>query len=40
VLAKRAKMELNTFLQNITRARRMMADCLRKQGVNLAEELA
>jgi len=40
VLAKRAKMELNTFLQNITRARRLMAECLRKQGVDLAEELA
>jgi RNA polymerase sigma-70 factor (ECF subfamily) len=40
VLAKRVKMELNTFLQNVTRARRLMAECLRKQGVDLAEELA
>jgi RNA polymerase sigma-70 factor (ECF subfamily) len=40
VLAKRLKMELNTFLQNITRARRLMAECLRKRGVDLAAELA
>jgi DNA-directed RNA polymerase specialized sigma24 family protein len=40
LLAKRAKMELNTFLQNVTRARKLMAECLRKQGVDLAAELA
>jgi RNA polymerase sigma-70 factor (ECF subfamily) len=39
VLAKRLKMDLNTFLQNVTRARRMMAECLHKQGVDLAQEL-
>ncbi len=40
VLARRSKMQLNTFLQNITRARRLLAECLRKRGVDLALELA
>jgi hypothetical protein len=32
-------MRLNTFLQNFTRERQMLADCLRKKGVDIAEEL-
>jgi RNA polymerase sigma-70 factor (ECF subfamily) len=40
VLAKRLKMQLNTFLQNVTRARRLLAECLRKRGVDLNQELA
>lgn len=38
-LAKLVGMRLNTFLQNFTRARRMLAECLRKHGVALGEEL-
>jgi RNA polymerase sigma-70 factor (ECF subfamily) len=38
-LAKGLDMRLNTFLQNFTRARQMLADCLRKKGVDIAEEL-
>ncbi len=34
-LAARVSMQLNTFLQNITRARRFLADCLERQGVSL-----
>ena len=33
VLAARLNMRLNTFLQNVTRARRQLADCLRRKGV-------
>ena len=33
VLAGRLNMRLNTFLQNVTRARRQLADCLRRKGV-------
>jgi RNA polymerase sigma-70 factor (ECF subfamily) len=33
VLAERASMRLNTFLQNITRARRQLATCLERGGV-------
>jgi hypothetical protein len=33
-------MRLNTFLQNIVRARRLLADCLRRRGIDLAVELA
>jgi RNA polymerase sigma-70 factor (ECF subfamily) len=40
VLAERVKMRLNTFLQNVTRARRLLADCLRKRGVDLSIEIA
>lgn len=36
-LAEMLGMRLNTFLQNFTRARRMLADCLRKHGVLLEE---
>jgi RNA polymerase sigma-70 factor (ECF subfamily) len=35
VLARRLGMTLNTFLQNFTRARRLLADCLKKRGVDL-----
>ena len=31
-------MRLNTFLQNFTRARRQLAECLERQGVDLALE--
>src|SRR5215510_2981498 len=34
-LAQRVGMRPNTFLQNIARARRFMADCLRKRGIDL-----
>jgi len=34
-LAERLGMRLNTFLQNVTRARKLLADCLRKRGVTL-----
>ncbi len=39
-LAERVGMRLNTFLQNITRARRLLSDCLRRRGVDLAAELS
>jgi RNA polymerase sigma factor (sigma-70 family) len=32
-LAAALGMRLNTFLQNFTRARKMLAECLRKQGI-------
>lgn len=32
-LAARLGMSLNTFLQNFTRARKLLAECLRKRGV-------
>lgn len=35
VLAERLAMKLNTFLQNVTRARKLLAECLEKQGVSL-----
>lgn len=37
-LAERLGMKLNTFLQNITRARRLLADCLRRNGIELDPE--
>lgn len=40
VLATRLGMRLNTFLQNFTRARRQLAECLRARGVDLDRELA
>src|SRR5262249_34077866 len=40
VLAERVRMRRNTCLQNITRARRLLADCLRRRGIDLALELA
>jgi len=36
-LASRLGMELNTFLQNFTRARKLLADCLRGRGIDLGE---
>jgi DNA-directed RNA polymerase specialized sigma24 family protein len=38
-LAEALGMRLNTFLQNVTRARQLLAECLRKKGVPI-EELA
>jgi RNA polymerase sigma-70 factor (ECF subfamily) len=35
VLALRLGMKLNTFLQNFTRARKLLADCLRARGVEI-----
>lgn len=40
VLAHRLQMRLNTFLQNITRARRLLAACLSKHGVHVDPELS
>jgi DNA-directed RNA polymerase specialized sigma24 family protein len=37
VLAARLGMRVNTFLQNFGRARRALADCLRKRGVDVEE---
>lgn len=39
-LAEGLGMRKNTFLQNITRARKLVADCLARHGVNLAVELS
>ena len=39
VLAARLGMSLNTFLQNFTRARRFLKECLAKAGVHLDGEL-
>ena len=36
-LAERLGMRLNTFLQNVTRARRLLQDCLKRRGVPLEE---
>jgi DNA-directed RNA polymerase specialized sigma24 family protein len=38
-LAESLGMKLNTFLQNFTRARQLLADCLRKKGVDVDMEL-
>lgn len=38
-LAASLGMKLNTFLQNFTRARKHLADCLQKHGVDLDAEL-
>jgi DNA-directed RNA polymerase specialized sigma24 family protein len=38
VLARRLKQRLNTFLQNVTRARRLIAQCLKRSGVDLERE--
>ncbi len=40
VLAERLRMRRNTFLRNVTRARRLLADCLRRRGIDLAVELS
>lgn len=39
-LAERVGMRRNTFLQNIVRARRILAQCLRQRGIDLAVELS
>ena len=39
-LAERLGMTLNTFLQNFTRARRLLLDCLRGRGIDVDKELA
>jgi DNA-directed RNA polymerase specialized sigma24 family protein len=39
-VAEAIGMRLNTFLQNIVRARRLLADCLRRRGIDLALELS
>jgi len=38
VLAERLRMKLNTFLQNVTRAKRALADCLNQHGAGLEVE--
>ncbi len=38
-LAARLGMRLNTFLQNFTRARKLLAECLEKRKVDLDQEL-
>ena len=40
VLAARLGMRKNTFLQNFTRARRLLAECLKRRGIDVAAELA
>jgi RNA polymerase sigma-70 factor (ECF subfamily) len=40
VLAQSLRMRKNTFLQNVTRARRLLAECLERHGVDLAQEIA
>ena len=39
VLAARLSMRVNTFLQNVTRARRLLEECLSLHGVDLRGEL-
>lgn len=39
-IAETLGMRTNTFLQNFTRARRLLAECLGKHGIDLAKELA
>jgi RNA polymerase sigma-70 factor (ECF subfamily) len=39
-LAARLRMRRNTFVQNVSRARRLLADCLARRGIDLAVELA
>lgn len=39
LLAERLGMRLNTFLQNFTRARKMLAECLERRHVDLDAEL-
>jgi RNA polymerase sigma-70 factor (ECF subfamily) len=39
-LAAGLRMRPNTFLQNVVRARRFLADCLRRRGIDLAVELS
>lgn len=39
-VAEQVGMRLNTFLQNVIRARRHLAECLRKRGIDLAVEMS
>jgi RNA polymerase sigma-70 factor (ECF subfamily) len=39
-LARRLHMTTNTFLQNVTRARKLLLECMKKRGVDLEAELA
>ena len=39
-LATAVGMKVNTFLQNITRARKLLAECLKRRGIDLETELA
>ena len=39
-LAERLGMRLNTFLQNFTRARKLLAECLQKKHVDIESEMA
>ncbi|MBL8909460.1 MAG: hypothetical protein JNM17_02040 [Archangium sp.] len=39
-LAQRVGMTLNTFLQNFTRARKLLKECLEKAGVRLEEHVS
>lgn len=39
VLAERLGMRTNTFLQNFTRARKLLAECLQKRGIDVEAEL-
>jgi RNA polymerase sigma-70 factor (ECF subfamily) len=39
-LAQGLRMRRNTFVQNVVRARRFLADCLRRRGIDLAAELS
>ncbi len=39
-LAEQLTMTKNTFLQNITRARKLLLECLQRAGVDLATELS
>jgi RNA polymerase sigma factor (sigma-70 family) len=39
-LAASLSMRLNTFLQNFGRARKLLAECLEKHGISIAQELA
>ncbi|MBP7148713.1 MAG: hypothetical protein KBD01_14360 [Acidobacteria bacterium] len=38
-LARELRMQVNTFVQNVARARRALAECLERQGVRLQEHL-
>ncbi len=39
-IATRLSMRVNTFLQNVTRARKLLAECLEGHGIDLDRELA
>ena len=39
-LAEAVRMKLNTFLQNIVRARKLIGDCLEQKGIRLGELLS